>query len=100
MYITDIDECNNKLTCDEGCTNNDGGYTCSCHGVRHLYRGRHTILVNDTLLVPNKTCVGVYFCLDISFSTQNNDCNTALKFKYVFELNGYNFAVYKPIHLQ
>ena len=59
----DVDECqaaNQTVTCNQNCTNIDGGYSCSCKDGYYLYDGDNKTVnrIEARLSIVNHTCLG------------------------------------------
>ncbi|XP_022316517.2 uncharacterized protein LOC111120118 isoform X1 [Crassostrea virginica] len=53
----DVDECERPNTCDHHCINTEGGYVCECNSSYKLYQGREAIIIDQRVIIPNKTCI-------------------------------------------
>ncbi|XP_061181064.1 uncharacterized protein LOC133189681 [Saccostrea echinata] len=52
----DINECESDV-CDHRCNNTEGSYICECQPGYKLYNGNDVIVLNQRVLIPNKTCI-------------------------------------------
>ena len=70
FFFVDVDEClMGSDDCQHQCVNTEGGFTCSCFPGYRLYTEEQPLLIDDIMLLPNKSCYGESLCGILLFVT-------------------------------
>ncbi|KAL4240085.1 Coagulation factor 5/8 C-terminal domain [Mactra antiquata] len=86
----DYNECGtNNGGCEHICENTDGSYICLCNTGYRLYKKNETTLINDRVLVPEKSCYVLCEPLEVLNATLYYNTEPAPDGSYIYPTSVY-----------